>query len=44
MHDHEKRSHFPLEKTKQRLQSEMEDLMVDVGRPTSVAANLDKKL
>lgn len=32
-----------LEKTKQRLQSEMEDLMVDVGRSNSMAANLDKK-
>lgn len=32
-----------LEKTKQRLQSEMEDLMVDVGKSNSVAASLDKR-
>lgn len=32
-----------LEKTKQRLQSEMEDLMVDVEKSNSVAAGLDKR-
>lgn len=32
-----------LEKTKQRLQNEMEDLMVDVERSNSMAATLDKK-
>lgn len=32
-----------LEKTKQRLQSEIEDLMVDVEKSNSVAATLDKK-
>ncbi len=32
-----------LDKTKQRLQNEMEDLMVDVERSNSVAATLDKK-
>lgn len=32
-----------LEKTKQRLQSEMEDLMVDVDKSNSVAASLDKR-
>lgn len=32
-----------LEKTKQRLQNEMEDLMVDVERSNSLAATLDKK-
>lgn len=32
-----------LEKTKQRLQNEMEDLMVDVERSNSSAATLDKK-
>lgn len=32
-----------LEKTKQRLQNEMEDLMVDVERSNSAAATLDKK-
>lgn len=32
-----------LEKTKQRLQSEVEDLMVDVERANSAAASLDKK-
>lgn len=32
-----------LEKTKQRLQSEVEDLMTDVERANGLAANLDKK-
>lgn len=32
-----------LEKTKQRLQSEMEDLMVDVDKSSGVAASLDKR-
>lgn len=32
-----------LEKTKQRLQGEVEDLMTDVERANSLAANLDKK-
>lgn len=32
-----------LEKTKQRLQSEVEDLMTDVERANSAAAALDKK-
>lgn len=32
-----------LEKTKQRLQGEMEDLMVDVEKSNSVAASLDKR-
>lgn len=32
-----------LEKTKQRLQSEMEDLMVDVDKSNGVAASLDKR-
>lgn len=32
-----------LEKTKQRLQAEVEDLMVDVERSNSAAAALDKK-
>ncbi len=32
-----------LEKTKQRLQSEMEDLMIDLERANSSALNLDKK-
>jgi hypothetical protein len=32
-----------LEKTKQRLQGEVEDLMVDVERANSLAAALDKK-
>jgi len=32
-----------LEKTKQRLQGEVEDLMIDVERANAVAANLDKK-
>lgn len=32
-----------LEKTKQRLQGEVEDLMVDVERANGLAANLDKK-
>lgn len=32
-----------LEKTKQRLQSEMEDLMVDVEKSNGVAAGLDKR-
>ncbi len=32
-----------LEKTKQRLQGEVEDLMIDVERANSLAANLDKK-
>lgn len=32
-----------LEKTKQRLQSEMEDLMVDVEKSNGVAASLDKR-
>lgn len=32
-----------LEKTKQRLHNEMEDLMVDVERSNSLAATLDKK-
>lgn len=32
-----------LEKTKQRLQNEVEDLMIDVERANSLAANLDKK-
>lgn len=32
-----------LEKTKQRLQSEMEDLMVDVEKSNSMAATLDKR-
>ena len=32
-----------LEKTKQRLQSEVEDLMTDVERANSAAATLDKK-
>lgn len=32
-----------LEKTKQRLQAEVEDLMTDVERANAVAANLDKK-
>ena len=32
-----------LEKTKQRLQGEVEDLMIDVERANAQAANLDKK-
>lgn len=32
-----------LEKTKQRLQSEMEDLMIDLERANISAVNLDKK-
>lgn len=32
-----------LEKTKQRLQGEVEDLMIDVERSNSAAAALDKK-
>ena len=32
-----------LEKTKQRLQGEVEDLMVDVERANAQAAGLDKK-
>jgi peptidoglycan hydrolase CwlO-like protein len=32
-----------LEKTKQRLQGEVEDLMIDVERANATAANLDKK-
>lgn len=32
-----------LEKTKQRLQSEIEDLMIDVEKANSMAGNLDKK-
>jgi len=32
-----------LEKTKQRLQGEVEDLMIDVERANALAANLDKK-
>lgn len=32
-----------LEKTKQRLQSEINDLMVDVSKSNTIAANLDKK-
>ena len=32
-----------LEKTKQRLQGEVEDLMIDVERSNALAANLDKK-
>ena len=32
-----------LEKTKQRLQGEVEDLMIDVERANGLAANLDKK-
>lgn len=32
-----------LEKTKQRLQSEMEDLTVEVEKSNSVAASLDKR-
>lgn len=32
-----------LEKTKQRLQAEVEDLMIDVERANSLAAALDKK-
>ncbi len=32
-----------LEKTKQRLQNEVEDLMIDVERANALAANLDKK-
>ena len=32
-----------LEKTKQRLQGEVEDLMIDVERANAMAANLDKK-
>lgn len=32
-----------LEKTKQRLQGEVEDLMMDVERANSAAATLDKK-
>lgn len=32
-----------LEKTKQRLQSEMEDVMVDVEKSNSVATSLDKR-
>ncbi|MEQ2177022.1 hypothetical protein GOODEAATRI_034261, partial [Goodea atripinnis] len=33
----------PLEKTKQRLQGEVEVLMIDVERANALAANLDKK-
>lgn len=33
----------PLEKTKQRLQGEVEDLMMDVERSNAAAAALDKK-
>ena len=32
-----------LEKTKTRLQGEVEDLMIDVERANGLAANLDKK-
>lgn len=32
-----------LEKTKQRLQAEVEDLMIDVERANALAASLDKK-
>jgi len=32
-----------LEKTKQRLQGEVEDMMIDVERANALAANLDKK-
>jgi myosin protein heavy chain len=32
-----------LEKTKQRLQGEVEDLMIDVERANAMASNLDKK-
>lgn len=32
-----------LEKTKQRLHNEVEDLMIDVERANALAANLDKK-
>lgn len=32
-----------LEKTKQRLQSEIEDLMIDLERANSSVVNLDKK-
>ena len=32
-----------LEKTKQRLQGEVEDLMIDVERANALAASLDKK-
>ena len=32
-----------LEKSKQRLQGEVEDLMIDVERANALAANLDKK-
>lgn len=32
-----------LEKTKQRLQNEVEDFMIDVERANALAANLDKK-
>ena len=32
-----------LEKTKQRLQAKVEDLMIDVERANGLAANLDKK-
>lgn len=32
-----------LEKTKQRLQGEVEDLMIDVERANALAATLDKK-
>ena len=32
-----------LEKTKQRLQGEVEDMMFDVERANALAANLDKK-
>lgn len=32
-----------LEKTKQRLQSEMEDLVVDAEKSNSLAASLDKR-
>lgn len=32
-----------LEKTKQRLHSEVEDLMIDVERANALAGNLDKK-
>ena len=32
-----------LEKTKQRLHGEVEDLMIDVERANGLAANLDKK-
>lgn len=32
-----------LEKTKQRLQGEVDDLMIDLERANTMAANLDKK-